>query len=202
MAIICSLSSRPLALPSKLFFLSLATLGVARALAIFSPSSVGVFGTLPFFLASALSRSVFRSVESFTVWVPTEGLDGNVLGVEPGDLEGTGAVEAECTTVLTLASCASFRCCQMFTEGKGAAVNDRTFSLSSPLSFSLSLGVVPFSPTLSALFDAWECLSQVESDEAIGVGLESSSFGNVEVEAVPKLGDDGVEVGFCVGGWG
>ena len=37
-------------------------------------------------------------------------------------------------------------------------------------------------------------MSQVESEEALGVLLESSSFAMVEVEAVPRLGDVGVEV--------
>lgn len=41
-------------------------------------------------------------------------------------------------------------------------------------------------------------MSHVDSDEAFGVALRSSSFGKVEVDAVPKLGDDGVDVGFLL----
>ena len=37
-------------------------------------------------------------------------------------------------------------------------------------------------------------MSQVESEDAFGVALRSSSLGMVEVEAVPRLGDVGVEV--------
>lgn len=91
----------------------------------------------------------------------------------------------------------------MLRAGGGAGFRDAGFVVSLSqfcgLSFSLSFSPSAGGPDFSGLCDVCDCLSQVESDEAFGVDERSSSLGKVDVEAVPKLGDDGVEVRTCTG---
>ena len=95
---------------------------------------------------------------------------------------------------MALAACASLRCCHTFTVGIAAATKGLGISFSFSFSFPLSFSVG--SATLSAVVEDWDCLSQVDSEDVLGVDEMSSSFWRVEVEAVPKSGEDGVEILF------
>jgi hypothetical protein len=105
-----------------------------------------------------------------------------------------GAVDfSTAALALALASCASFRCCHMLTEGIGAALSSFCAAFSDFVEPSL------LSDTLAALsvgFDVCDCLSQVESEVPFGIAGMSSSLANVDVDAVPMLGDDVLETTF------
>jgi hypothetical protein len=76
--------------------------------------------------------------------------------------------------------------------GIGAAFNNLLPlpPLSHPFSNGLSLFASGIWLGFSVGPEACDCLSQVESDEPLGIKEMSSSFGNVEVDAVPKLGEE------------
>jgi hypothetical protein len=91
----------------------------------------------------------------------------------------------------------------MLTEGIGAAFNslNPVAVVSHVPSETFSSLVSPVCVDFSAELETCDCLSHVESDDPLGVNDISSSLGRVEVDAVPKLGDEVPEVarlGSCV----
>jgi hypothetical protein len=103
-------------------------------------------------------------------------------------LEAALLVEVDLGAALTLASCASRLCCQMLTEGRGAAFSslggDAVFSESSGFSVDFSAAPSAFSvcPSLGACFS-------VASALPLEV-FESSSFDLRDFEPVRTLGLD------------
>lgn len=165
------------------------------------PSSRG----LPF---STRFRSLFNELDasawvSLAVFFLLAALVESAFAVAgEADLEAVGLLVAltdfkTAALALALASCASFLCCHMLTAGGGAALSSLTGGV-----LSAGLPDSSFFPSFSLLFDfsagadACDLLSQCESPFVMG-GI-SSSFANVDVEAVPKLGDDAPETAFLV----
>ena len=104
----------------------------------------------------------------------------------------SGPPAATGLAALPLAHMSSLRCSQKLIAGGGASRNDAGGGVSSAQE-AVSLSCLPDSAlatSLTPFCEVCDCLSHVVSDEPFSIVEASSSFGSVDVEAVPYPGDE------------